>query len=171
MEISFSFPRRGLPSRGGSLLALSAATSTLCFQVSFAARWIRAAIKGGAGEEGNNKIRGASRVFPSFANQPRENKRGGEKGISFFVVFWPWAQPRSSHFSCLAGSCSLSGTTTWRRYNFFSRGFFSSSSSFLLFFACLLLWIMGNLVDARLVRSKCTIKVVFRDVFLEIEIK
>ena len=49
--------------------------------------------------------------------------------------------------------------------------FFSSSSSFLLFFACLLLWIMGNLVDARLVRSKCTIKVVFRDVFLEIEIK
>lgn len=130
MEISFSFPRRG-----GSLLPLSAATSTLCFQVSFAARWIRAAIKGGTGEEGNNKIRGASRVFPSFANQPRENKRGEEKGISFFVVFWPWAQPRSSHFSCLAGSCSLSGTTTWRRYNFFSRGFFSSS--FFCLLACL----------------------------------
>lgn len=88
MEISFSFPRRGLPSRGGSLLALSAATSTLCFQVSFAARWIRAAIKGGAGEEGNNKIRGASRVFPSFANQPRENKRGeegkGSRSLSCF---------------------------------------------------------------------------------------
>lgn len=72
MEISF-FPSPHLTFTRRKFASIIA--PRIRFQVSFAARWIRAADKT-RGEEENNKIHGASQVFPSFANQPRENTGG-----------------------------------------------------------------------------------------------
>lgn len=105
-------------------------------------------------------------MFPSFANQPRENKRGEEgKGSRSLSCFGRGLNRGRVIFLALRARVPFRGRR--RGADIIS---LAAVSFLLLFFACLLVWIMGNLVDARLVRSKCTIKVVFRGVFLEIEI-
>lgn len=147
-----SFPRLTLPSRGGSLLPLSAARTTNTLP----------GIVRRAMNSNRDKRRGRRRKIIKFAARrkcfqalPTSHARG-TGGISLFVVFWPWANRGRVIFLALRARVPFRGRR--RGADIISFFFLSWIEDIFFLPARLDRWEIWSKFGTRLVRVKAYVK-------------